>query len=98
MRTEDLYAVALVAVNVGDINHAYVHADVAHVRSLLTIHDAVSQSIAEASVETVGIANGDGGDARGAYQLSASAVAYRFRFGYLMYLQYGALQRTDGVE
>ena len=84
--------------DVGDVYHAHIHADVAHVAGLLSVDDAVSVPVAQSAVESVGIANGDGGDARGAHQLSSTAVAHGFRFGHVVYLQYGGLKLADGVE
>jgi hypothetical protein len=56
--TENLYAVTLVANDVGDINHAYIHTDVAHVACLLAVHNTVTHAIAQMTIQTVGIAYG----------------------------------------
>ena len=59
---EDDGLVALAAVDVGDVDHADVHADIAHIRRLLTIHQAVAIAAAEMTVEAVGITDGNGGN------------------------------------
>ncbi len=41
--------------DVGNVNHAHVHADVSHVVQ------AISASVAQMAVQAVGIANGQGG-------------------------------------
>ena len=52
---ENLYSIALVAINVGDIDHTYIHADVAYIWRFLAVYDAVASAIAELTVQTVGI-------------------------------------------
>ena len=78
LRAEDLHFVALLAGDIGDVYHAHIHADITHIAGWPAIHDAVSASVAQAAVQSVGIANGYGGDARWAHQLSSAAVAYGF--------------------
>ena len=61
---EDLYAVAFAAGNVGDVDHRYIHADVAHVGGRKPVHQAVATTIAQMAVQSVGITNGNGGNWR----------------------------------
>ena len=44
---EDFHRVALLAGNVGHVNHTYVHANVAHVGSPLPVHQAVARAVAQ---------------------------------------------------
>ena len=62
---EDFDGVALAAVDVGDVDHADVHADIAHVGRPLAVDEAVGVAATQVAVEAVGIADGDGGDAAG---------------------------------
>lgn len=60
---KDLNRVSLVAVNVGHVDHANVHTDIANVGRLLSVHQAVAMAIAQVAVQSVGIANRYGGNA-----------------------------------
>jgi len=60
---EDFYAVAFMTVDIRDVYHGYVHADVAYVWRLLSVDETVGVSVAQTPVEPVGIAYGDGCDA-----------------------------------
>ena len=55
--TEYYNLVALLAVNVRHVNHGYVHADVAHIFSLLAVDEAVAVAVAKMTIESVGIAD-----------------------------------------
>ena len=57
---KDFYLVTLLAVDVGHVNHADIHTDVAHIVGLLSIDEAVAAPIAEMAIESVGIANRNG--------------------------------------
>ena len=59
---KDFYGIALLAGDAGDVDHSDVHADVSHVVGLLAVDEAESAAVAQMSVESVGIAYGDGGD------------------------------------
>ena len=61
---EDFYGIAFLAVDVGYIYHGYIHADVAHVLSLLTIDQTVGMAIAQMTVQAVGISDRNGGEER----------------------------------
>ena len=76
MVAKDFHAVAFTAGDVRDINHAHVHADVAHIGRAPAIDEAESIAISQAAVESVGIANGDGSDARGTVHDGAARVAH----------------------
>lgn len=73
---EDFDRVAFLAFYVGHINHADIHADVAYVFGRLAIDEAMAVAVAEVAIETVGIADRDGGYATVACQGGATAVAY----------------------
>ena len=47
---EDLDTVAFLAVDASNVNHRYVHTDVADVLSLLTIHQTVAVAVAQMAV------------------------------------------------
>ena len=76
MLTENLYLIALLTGNVGDIDHRYVHADITHVLSLLTMYQTVAMTVAKMTVKTVGIADRNSGNHRVALDLALAAVAY----------------------
>ena len=98
MLTENLHRVALLA---GDVRHVYqghVHTDVAHVGSPLPIDKTVASSASQMAVESVGIADGYGGDDAVAMEHPLAAVAHGLFFGHMAHLQDGGLQRRYGVE
>ena len=59
---KDLYLVALLTRDIGDINKGYVHTDISYVLGLLTIDEAIAVTIAKVAIQTIGIANRYGGD------------------------------------
>ena len=91
-------AVAHLARDVGDVNHADIHADIAHVVSSLAVDQAVAVAVAQVAAQAVGIANGDGGNARGALKDGATAVADGVTGWHVAYLQDGGLQCGHIVE
>jgi len=60
---------------VGDIDHADVHADVAYVFGPLAVDEAVAVAVAQTAVESVGISDWYGCDARRTVEDGAAAVA-----------------------
>ena len=84
--------------DVGYVNHADIHTDIAHVVSSLAVDQAVAVAVAQVAAQAVGIANGDGGNARGALKDGATAVADGVTSGYVTYLQDGSLQRGHIVK
>ena len=60
---EYLDPVAGLAVDVGHVDHAHVHADVAHDGGPLAVHHHAPFAVAQVAVQSVGIADGNGGDA-----------------------------------
>ena len=59
--TEDLNCIALLAVYVSDVNHAYVHADVAYVIGFSTIDQTVATAVAQVTVKAISISYWYGG-------------------------------------
>ena len=90
--TKDDGMVAHTAVDVGHINHADVHADVPHVVSPLSVHQAVALAVAQTAIQSVGISNGDGCNARRTLQHGATAVANGVACWNVAYLEDGCLQ------
>ena len=86
------------AVYVGDVNHADVHADVAYVGGGVAIDETVGPTSSEVAVPTVGVAYGDCCDAAGACELAAAAVADGLGGGDFVYLEYGGFEGADVVE
>ena len=76
MFAEDLHAVAFVAFDVSDVEHADVHADVSDIRGLLAVYERISSAIAEMTVQSVGIADGNGSNARRPFHHGAAAVPH----------------------
>ena len=77
MLAEDLHLVALLTGDVGDIDHRHIHTDVTHVLGLLPVHQTVTVAVAQMTVESVGMANGDSGNDGIALDLALAAVADR---------------------
>ena len=98
MLAENLDAVALGTVDVGDVNHADIHTDIAHILGALAVDEAVAVAIAEMAVQTVGIAYGDGGYHAVAGEHSLAAVAHRIASRHVAQLQDGGLERRHGVD
>ena len=73
---KDLHLITLQTRDVGDINHRHIHTDIAHVLCLLAMHQAVAMTIAEVTVQTVGLANRYGGNHRVALDFAFTTVAH----------------------
>jgi hypothetical protein len=86
MRTEDLDTVALMARDVGNINHAHIHTDISYIRGRMSVYETISYPVTQAAVKAIGITYGQGGDARGANKLSTTAITYSLAFGHIVYL------------
>ena len=95
---EDLYLIALLTRDIGDINQSYVHTDITNVFGLLTVYQAVAVAIAQVTVQTIGIANRNGGNDRIAIELALATVTNGLGLRHLAHLQDGGLQRADGME
>ena len=95
---KDLYLIALLTGDVGDINQSHVHTDITHILGLLTVDEAVAVAIAQTTVQAIGIANRYGSDDRIASQLALATVTHGFALGYLVHLQNGGLEGADGME
>lgn len=90
---EDDGLVALAAVDVGDVDHADVHADVPYVGCLLPVDEAVAAAAAKVAVEAVGIADGQGCDAAVTGEVPFARVAHGLAGGDVVDLQDGSLER-----
>ena len=88
---EDFYLVALVAVDASDVNHGDIHADIANIGSLLTINQAVAGTTAEVAVQTIGIADRNGGNHTVTCQYATARIAHRFVLGDMAQLKDGGL-------
>ena len=96
--SEYLYAVTLLALYVGDIDHTYIHAYVAHIIGFLAVDQAVGVAVAQMAVQTVGITNRYGGYARVSGYLALTAVTHGLTLFQLADLQYGGLEGTYGLQ
>ena len=76
MLTEDLYLITLLTGDVGDIDHRHIHTDITHILGLLTMYQTVAMTVAKMTVQSVGIADRNGGNHRVAFDLALAAVAY----------------------
>ena len=98
MFAENLYRIALGTRYSCHVYHCHVHADIAHIRCLLAVDEAVAATSAEMAVKAVGIAYRDGGNETVALQHSLAAVAHGLLFRHLSKLENGGLQSAHGVE
>ncbi len=71
---KDFHLVTLLAVDVGHVNHADIHADVTHIVGFLPIHQTIAATIAEMTIEAVGIANRNGSNAAVTFQDGATRI------------------------
>ena len=98
MVAEDLHTISLATGDVGHIDHADVHADVAHIVGTLPIDEAVAVAVAQMAVETVGIAYRDSSNDAIAIDERMAAVADTRTGRHMAKLEDGGLQRRDIVE
>jgi len=75
---KDLYLIALLTGDVGNIDEGYVHTDITYVVGLLTVYQAVAVAIAQVTVQTIGIANRNGGNHRIAIELTLAVPGTRY--------------------
>ena len=95
---KDDHLVALFAVDTCDVNHANIHADVADIWGFLSIDQAVAMTVAQMTVESVGITDGYGSYAAVAIHKTLSAVANGLPRAHITYLKNGGLQCRDVVQ
>ena len=98
MFAKNLHAVAFVAFDVSDVEHADVHADVSDIRCLLAVYERISAAIAEMTVQSVGIADGNGSNARRPFHHGAAAVPHARACGNIADLQDGGAQGGDARQ
>ena len=60
---EDFHPVSFLTVDVGDVYHAHIHADIADVRSFLPVDQAIASTASQVPVQPVGIADRQRGNA-----------------------------------
>lgn len=73
---EDLHAVALVTLEACDVNHCHIHTYITDVVGLLTVDETVAVTVAEVTVETVGVADRYGTDDAVVLKDGLTTVAY----------------------
>ena len=93
--TENLHLVTLLTGDICYIDHRHIHTDITHVLGLLTTYEAVAVTIAEVTVQTVGIANRYGCYHGVALYLSLTTVANGIASGNMTELEDSGLQRAD---
>ena len=95
---ENFDGVSLLTVDISDIDHGHVHADVSHVRSFFPIYEAVASPSTQTSVESVCISDGDSGDDAVPCQNAFSTVSHSLILWYVTHLQDGGFQCADIIE
>ena len=68
--------IALFAVDISNVNHRNIHADIAHILGFLAVDKAIAVAVAEMSVQSIGITYRNSSNTRVACQSSAAAVSY----------------------
>ena len=96
--SEDFHLVTLFAVDIGDIDHTYIHTYIAYIGGFFPIYHAIAVTIAEFSIQPIGIAYGQGCYARRTCQHPFTAVPHRFVGIDVVYLQNYCLQRGYWVQ
>ena len=89
---EDLYLVALLTRDIGDINKGYVHTDISYVLGLLTIDEAIAMTIAKVAVQTISIANRYGSNHGVVVDLAFATIADGIASRHMTHLEDGGLQ------
>ena len=95
---EDDDRIAFARVGVGHVDHAEIHADVAHGGAAVMADEHLPDAVAKAAVHAVGVTDGDDGDARGAGDVGAAAVTDGVASGDVLDLQDGGAERADGLQ
>lgn len=93
-----LYRVALLAWYSCYVYHGHVHADVAHILSLVAVNEAVAVAVAEMAVESVGIAYWYGSYHAVMFDFAFATVAHSVTRGHIVHLQYCGLERRYIVD
>ena len=83
MLAEDLYRIAFLAVDVSDVNHCHIHADIAHGWRFLASDETIGVASSEVSVEAVGISYRYGGDDAVACEYALAAISHGFLFRHM---------------
>ena len=96
MLAEDFHLVTLLTVDTRDIDHRHVHTDIPYVLRLLTVDETIAVTVAEMTVQTVGIADRNGCNHGVVLYLSLTTVSHRLTGRYTAQLQDGGLQRRHG--
>ena len=89
--------IALFAVDISNVNHRNIHADIAHILGFLAVDKAIAVAVAEMSVQSIGITYRNSSNTRVACQSSAAAVSYGLIGGNIMNLQDCSLQRCHVI-
>ena len=85
-------------VGIGDIDHAGIHTDIANDRATVAINHDLATTIAEMTVQAVGITDRDNRDAGIALYIAHPAVADGIACRNVLYLQDSRLQRADVTQ
>ena len=85
-------------VGIGDIDHAGIHTDIANDRTTVAINHDLATTIAEMTVQAVGIADRDNRDAGIALYIAHPAVADGITCRNVLYLQDSRLQCADVTQ
>ena len=86
------------AVDASDIDHRYIHTDVAHIFRLLTIHQAESMAIAQVTVQAIGITDRDGGYDTVLIQDGLARITHALTSLDIVHLEDGGLQGAHAVD
>ena len=62
MVAEYLHGITFPAVDIRHVYHGYIHTDVPDVGSFLSVHQTISMTVAQMTIQAVCIANGDNGN------------------------------------
>ena len=96
--TENLDTVAFFTVDACDVDHGHIHADVADIRCLLSVHQAIAVPVAEMAVQAVCIADWYGGNQAVMLDSPLARIAYSVTGRHMAQLENGRLQGRDVVD
>ena len=98
MVTENLDTVAFFAVDARDVDHGHIHADVADIRCLLSVYQAIAVAVAEMAVQAVCIADWYGGDQAVVLDSPLAGIANGVTGRHMAQLEDGRLQGRYVVD
>ena len=92
---KDLHLITLLTRDVGDIDHRYIHTEITHILSFLTMHQAVAMTIAKVTVQSVGITDRYGGNHRVSLDFAFTTVAHSITCRHMAELEDRGFERGD---